>query len=259
MEHAAWRYVTTSSLADKLAGPADSDTWQSQPAGLRLVAPGRPPELDVVERGLRGNHSIHALRRPKRRAELVHTFMHHELQAAELMCWALLAFPETPRAFRRGLLAICRDEVRHMAMYRAYLQDLGFDFGDFPVRDWFWERVPSCPDPCAFVATLGIGFEGGNLDHTQRFARRLRAAGDEAGAVLQECVGREEVAHVRFALKWYRRWAHDETFATWQAALPQPLSPLLMRGRPIDQERREQAGLSRAFIAALAAYREDLA
>ncbi len=183
--------------------------------------------------------------------------MHHELQAAELMCWAVLAFPDTPREFRRGLMAICHDEVRHMAMYRAYLRDLGYDYGDFPVRDWFWERVPRCPDAHSFVATLGIGFEGGNLDHTQRFAARLRAAGDEAGAQLQEKVGLEEIAHVRFALRWYRQWSDDDSFDLWRAALPLPLSPVLMRGRPLDRERRRQAGLGDAFIDALDRWRHE--
>ena len=56
-----------------------------------------------------------AIRVPKRRAELLHTFLHHELQAAELMCWAILAFPETPEAFRLGLLGVARDEIRAAA------------------------------------------------------------------------------------------------------------------------------------------------
>lgn len=253
VEHAAWRYVTTCSLAEKLAGPAACEAWEDTPPVRRVDAPGRPPELDVVGRAPRLRHSAHALRSPRRRAEMVHTFLHHELQAAELMCWALLAFPDTPRAFRRGLMGICRDEVRHMGMYRSYLQELGHDFGDFPVRDWFWDRVPGCQDARAFVATLGIGFEGGNLDHTRRFAERLRAAGDEAGAALQEKVGREEVAHVRFALRWYRTWSDDEGFDGWREALPSPLSPILMRGRPLDRDRRREAGMSDAFIDAIEA------
>jgi hypothetical protein len=101
-----------------------------------------------------------ALRAPERRARIAHTFLHHELQAAELMCWAILAFPRSPEKFRLGLAKIACDEVRHMGMYADYLASLGFAFGDFPVRDWFWERVPSAETPAHFVATMGMGFEG---------------------------------------------------------------------------------------------------
>ncbi len=57
-----------------------------------------------------------------------------------------------------------------------------------------------------FVAALGIGLEGANLDHTARFAERFRAVGDEAGAALQERICAEEVPHVRFAASWFARW-----------------------------------------------------
>src|SRR6202020_2570867 len=107
-------------------------------------------------------------------------------------------FSNTPRAFRVALLRILLDEVRHMQMYEKYLNELGYTFGDFPVRDWFWDRVPHAPTAPHFVALMGIGFEGGNLDHTQRFAERFRAVGDERGALLQETVGEEEIPHVRF-------------------------------------------------------------
>src|SRR4051812_17966955 len=147
---------------------------------LRLTTPGRPPELVAARRGER-TPKQEALEQPHYRARTLHTFLHHELQAAELMCWAILAFPAAPPSFRSGLAKIARDEVRHMRMYRDYLVTLGHAFGDFPVRDWFWERVPASKTPAHFVATLGMGFEGGNLDHTARFRDRFRASGDRRG------------------------------------------------------------------------------
>lgn len=184
----------------------------------------------------------------------MHTFFHHELQAAELMCWALLAFPETPRAFRRGLMAIADDEIRHMAAYADHLARLGFAVGDFGVRDWFWERVSTVASPVAFVALLGVGFEGANLDHSARFARLFREAGDEVGAALQERVGREEEPHVRFAIQWFERWAGGLEWERWLAHLPAPLTPIVMRGKPIMRDARRRAGMSDAFVEALARY-----
>ena len=75
--------------------------------------------------------------------------------------------------------------------------------GRFTVRDWFWERIPACATPASFVATMGLGFESANLEHTASFAARFREAGDEEGARVQELVGREEIAHVRFGARWF--------------------------------------------------------
>src|SRR4051794_37788009 len=82
----AWDYVRATTLAAKLAPPPLPRRWAEPFAGTRIEAPGRPPELRV-EPGGRKTPSTAALRDPRRRAELFHTFMHHELQAAELMGW----------------------------------------------------------------------------------------------------------------------------------------------------------------------------
>lgn len=252
-EAAALRYLTTRDLEEKQTPLPRDLPW----SGWRLpvaakLAPGRPVRLEVVAKAPKGP-SAGALRRPEARAQLIHTFWHHELQAAELFCWAALRFPDTPEEFRRGLLALCRDEIRHMGLYRDYLADHGVAIGDHPVRDWFWERIPRCTTPRAFVATLGIGFEGGNLDHTRRFAEIFRAHGDERGAELQDKVGREEVAHVRFAWRWFHTFG-DGGFDAWAEALPDPLSPLLMRGRPLHRAARRRAGIDEIFLDALETY-----
>jgi uncharacterized ferritin-like protein (DUF455 family) len=247
IERWAWEYVTSTSLDHKRAPPPPPRVLAHGAPPLRLARPGRPPELRVTTRAPK-SPGPEALRAPERRAALVHTFLHHELQAAELMCWAILAFPETPEAFRLGLLGVARDEIRHLGLYEEQLGALGVGLGAFPVRDWFWERVPRVASPLGFVATFGMGLEGANLDHTARFAGRFRAAGDEAGAALQERVCAEEIPHVRFARTWFARWAATDTFSSWSGALPPPLSPLLMRGAPLNRAARLEAGFSPPFV-----------
>ena len=182
---------------------------------------------------------------------MLHTFLHHELQAAELMCWAVLAFPDTPGSFRRGLLAICQDEIRHMRMYGAHIRALGHALGEFPVRDWFWERAPAAQSALEFIALMGLGFEAGNIDHSERFAAMFREVGDTRGADLQDVVGEEEVRHVAFAAHWFRTFSGDLTFARWTQALPSPLSPMVMRGKPLNRDKRLRAGLDEAFLSEL--------
>jgi uncharacterized ferritin-like protein (DUF455 family) len=247
VERWAWDYVRSVSLAHKLAPPPVPRAWESAPPSRRIDAPGRPVELAPATKRAK-TPGAEALRDPRRRAELLHVFLHHELQAAELMCRALLLFVDREPSFRRGLLRIALDEVRHMGLYEAHLRALGSRYGAFAVRDWFWERVPAAESAIELVALLGIGFEGANLDHTRRFAELFRAAGDEEGARLQELVGEEEVPHVRFATRWLERWTGAPVeFESWRARLPAPLTPIVMRGAPIDRERRARAGLDEAF------------
>ncbi|WP_437487123.1 DUF455 family protein [Sorangium sp. So ce1014] len=273
VERWAWDYVLSTDLAHKLEPPPVPSVWEPAPAPLRRLArPGRPAELRISERALK-SPGPEALRNPARRAQLFHAFLHHELQAAELMAWALLAFPETPRAFRGGLVRIALDEARHMRLYAAYLAAIGHRFGDFPVRDWFWSRVPAAASPAQFVAVMGMGLEGGNLDHTARFAERFRAIGDAEGAALTERVRAEEIPHVRFGVRWFRRFTQapgdaspqaqgsaspqaQGDFETWVRHIPPPLSPLLMRGDPMNRRDRSRSGLSEPFLDALASWTE---
>jgi uncharacterized ferritin-like protein (DUF455 family) len=249
----AWDYVLSATLEGKLSPPPVPERWEID-APVRLIeAPGRPPELRIVAKAAktRGLRSAHG------RARALHTFLHHELQAAELMAWAVLAYPETPLEFRAGLVRIALDEIRHMHMYAKEIARLGHAVGEFTVRDWFWERIPRCADAASFVAAMGLGFESANLEHTAAYAARFREAGDEEGARVQEIIGREEIAHVRFGARWFETFTGALDFESWKSALPPPLSPLLMRGRPIQRDARRRAGQSEAFLDQLDAWQPD--
>ncbi len=252
----AWAlaYIRSTEVAAKCADPgpllelepcADLDK-----SARRELRPGRPPQLEVLARSRRSIHP-RGLDDPRLRAEVLHAFWHHELQAAELMAWALLVFADAPRAFRLGLFRIARDEIRHMGLYQREVERLGYDIGDFPVRDWFWQRVPQCESPLDFVAIMGLGLEAANLDHSQRFARAFAEAGDDAAAEVQRLVAREEIGHVRFGVTWFRALHGAFDFEAWRAQLVAPLSPMLFRGAEVDRVARSDAGMDDAFLDAL--------
>ncbi len=251
----AWirAYIEARDLRQKLELPAGPlAAGQPVPGPLRLGGPGRDPGLRVSPRADRIPRPG-ALREASAVARLLHVFTHHEVQAAELCGWAILAFPETPAAFRDGLFAIMLDEVRHAASYATRLEELGSAYGVHAVRDWFWERTLGCERPLQYVALMGLGFEGGNLEHAQRFEQLLREAGDEHSAALVARVGREEVAHVHFAARWFSTWTGavpgtGPDFDRWVAELPPPLTPAVLRGHPLDRARRARAGLSETFL-----------
>lgn len=253
VERWAWDYILASTLAAKVAPPAPPERWEEKPPVRRLEVPGRPVELRVVAKAAK----TRGLSAASGRARALHTFWHHELQAAELMAWAILAFPETPREFRAGLARIALDEIRHMRLYAKQIERLEYSIGQVGVRDWFWERIPRCADAASFVATMGLGVESANLEHTTSFAARFREAGDEEGARVQELIGREEIGHVRFGARWFEVFTGGVDFDTWKRALPPPLSPMLMRGRPLHRDARLKAGQPERFIDELDAWQPE--
>ena len=255
----AWAeaYIESVSLAFKVAPPVPPVQFLDGAVSRRLPAPGRPRELVVVARAKKSPRPG-ALVRPEARAALLHTFWHHELQAAELFAWAILAFPETPEAFRRGLLGILLEELGHMRLFQREIERLGFSIGAFPVRDWFWQRVPSVETPLSFLALVGLGLESANLDHSANYALHFEAAGDRSAAAVERQVGADEERHVDFARHWFGEFTGSELdFDSWCEALPAPLSPLLFRGKQIDRDARARAGIDASFLDALEAWQPD--
>lgn len=249
----AWAraYVDSRDLTTKLAPPEPPARWATADDGWVPApnAPGRPPELVVVTKVRRSRVATGSW---ESRARLLHTFMHHELQAAELMAWAILRFPDTEPAFRRGLLAICKDEIRHLKAYADLLTRRSVVLGSYPVRDWFWERVPTCKTPLQFVSLMGLGVEAANLEHAARFASEFAAAGDQEAAALQCQVEADEINHVAFGRFWFERFAGSLEFEAWRRQLPPPLSPLLMRSLPLNFASRGKAGINPEFLRQLA-------
>jgi uncharacterized ferritin-like protein (DUF455 family) len=254
VERWAWDLVSTTDLSAKLHPPEPPQVWSWAPQRWAPSVPGRPPQL-VQREGRKKAVRPGSLKHLAKRADVIHTFLHHELQAAELLAWAILAFPEAPVAFRRGLLAICKDELRHVGLYEQHLQTLGVPFGTLSVNDWFWRRVPveNCT-ATQFVARLGVGFEGGNLDHGARFTAHFQDAGDARAAQIQAQIVEEEVAHAAFGLHWFQSFTGGCDFDTWRAMLPLPIGPSMTRGKPINREARARAGYSEAFLNSLEAW-----
>ena len=151
-------------------------------------------------------------------------------------------------------MGICLDEIRHMNLYREHIEALGCSIGDFGVRDWFWRRVPACPTKLSFVSVMGMGLEAANIEYAADFAERFRVVGDVTGAAIQDRIAKEELGHVSFATRWFKRWTGGCDFERWSLELPAPFSPWVMHGNPIAESARSQAGMSEEFIRALRAY-----
>jgi uncharacterized ferritin-like protein (DUF455 family) len=247
----AERIVSSCELADKLAPPPPDLELADPLAALRLAAPGRPPTLRIVPVKRAVVPPASGMHDPAQRARILHALANHELQAIELFAWALLAFPDTPPLFRRGLLAILADEQRHFTLYTTRLAAFATQFGDHPVTGHFWNKLDHLATPLHFICAMGLTFENANLDFATDYAQAARACGDTQTAAVLDQVHTDEIAHVHFAWTWLRRLSPPEAdpWQTYLAHTRPPLGPRRARGKNFDAEARRRAGFSPDFIA----------
>jgi uncharacterized ferritin-like protein (DUF455 family) len=193
------------------------------------------------------------LERETERGKLLHFFANHELLATELMALVLLRFPDAPAAFRTGVYQTLKDEQEHTQLYLARMKDCGIHFGELPVSGYFWRSVSVMENPMDYVSSLCLTFEQANLDFARHYARGFADIGDNETSRLLEKIYRDEIGHVAYGLKWFRRWKNPGE-SDWEAFCRQlkfPLSPQRAKGITLNVAGRRAAGLDAHFIAEL--------
>jgi uncharacterized ferritin-like protein (DUF455 family) len=242
-------------LEGKLRPPPDRLSDDEPGEATRPAGPARPADLALRVGGDVRVPPAKAWSDPAQRVRILHALANHELQAAELFAWAVLAFPDAPKEMRRGWVRVLSDEQRHCGMYVARLSALGSRFGAFPVSGHFWRKAKDLTTPLRFTCALGMTFENANLDFTGDYVAAARAAGDELSAQVLLAVHADEVHHVRFAWEGLVR-LKDPGQSAWDAYVANvapPHGPRRARGAAFDRGAREAAGFDEDFIARLEA------
>lgn len=251
----AERVLFATTLEEKLQSP---DAISDEHPGSSIAAPAmpdRPAGLQFKSQASAKSEfpGLGALEHESERGRLLHFFANHELLATELMALVLLRFPDAPAAFRRGVLQTLKDEQEHTRLYIERMRACGIEFGELPVSGYFWRAVSGMENPIDYVAGLSLTFEQANLDFARHFATGFGKVGDTDTAALLEKIYRDEIMHVAYGLKWFRRWKNPNE-SDWEAfcrQLKYPLSPQRAKGIALNVEGRKAAGLDAQFIAEL--------
>lgn len=186
-----------------------------------------------------------------KRAVCLHRFAGHELLAVEIMAFTLLAFPEAPKHFRRGLANTLKEEQWHVQLYMNRLEAMGVKFGDMPLYRHFWKHTPFIRSPMHYVSIMSLTFEMANLDFAPMYGKSFLHFGDKESAQLMATILKDEISHVSFGLNWLRKMKeNDESeWDTWEKTLATTLlSPKRAKGFCLHEEHRRQAGIPQDWI-----------
>lgn len=225
-------------------------------AGPVLQDPGRParPEL-VAPRDL-------ARRRPtgiRGRAALIHAVAHIEFNAINLAWDAVQRFRDLPAAFYADWVRVAAEESEHFGLMRGRLQDLGFDYGDFPAHDGLWDMARrTAHDPLVRMALVPRVLEARGLDVTPGMIERLRAGGDTETADRLGIILRDEVGHVAAGTRWFRALCAERGLDPESVFFE--LLATHLRGEircPLNLPDRERAGFEAAELERLSALCAD--
>lgn len=246
------------SLTEKLITPAQWEDDQRGKGQQLPNLPGRPVELQFGHATAGKNHFPNAqeMADPHQRGVVLHFFANHELLALELMALALLKFPDAPPSFRLGIARTMVEEQKHLQLYLQRMKELGVQFGEVPVNDFFWQCLHGMRTPEEYVTGMCLTFEQANLDFSLYYQKLFQKMGDTATAAIMDIVYREEIGHVKHGVVWFERLRqHQKSF--WEeyvTSLQLPLSPARAKGTLFAADGRREAGLDQDYIQHLQAY-----
>ncbi len=253
MELREWaeRILSADTLEEKLLEPG---YWTDETPGSPLFwnEPSRPPSMQFRRHSRKEVlPSFAELAHPDKRAICLHRFAGHELLAVEIMAYALLAFPQTPRSFRLGIAYTLKEEQEHVRLYIKRLEALGLKFGDLPLYRHFWNSTPYLKNPVQYVSVMSLTFEMANLDFAPIYGAHFASHGDSASSQLMTRILDDEIGHVSFGWNWLKKWKQEgeDLWQMWTRALPPKMEIKRARGPQFFAEHRKEAGISEDWIA----------
>lgn len=212
--------------------------------------PGRNEKIQCSEKRLkfpRGHfHEV------EKKAMALHSFANHELLAIEMMACALLIYPsDTPELvrFKRGVIASLKDEQKHFQLYIHRLNQLGYEFGDFPINDFFWSQMHNLKTPSQYLAVMSLTFEAANLDFAHFYKHVFLELGDQQTANILDIVLDDEVGHVNLGVHYLSKWKGSMSlWDYYNESLPFPITPARAKGKSFVEHVRKKAKMDEDFI-----------
>jgi uncharacterized ferritin-like protein (DUF455 family) len=225
---------------------------------LTFIKPVRPCDLHFKKKQKKFPNR-EKLKTDEGKAMALSFFANHELLAIEMMAQALLKFPSIDKKVQKTLISTIEDEQVHFSLYRQRMQDLGYEFGDFPVNAFFWNQMSKMNSFSQFYAVVALTFEQANLDFASYYGEIFHEMGDSKTAAIFKVVYDDEIKHVARGRKHLDSEISDseELWHHYTGLLPENVTPNRAKGIIFNRVAREKAGLSDSYINNLESYTDS--
>lgn len=254
MELREWAQIILSAetIEGKLICPAELTDNQPGPP-LLWEEPVRPPGMSFKRKSREEKLPIFPeLCDPDKRAVCLHRFAGHELLAVEVMAFTLLAFPDAPKTFRKGLAHTLKEEQGHVKLYIDRMACFDVHFGDLPLYRHFWKHTSYIRSPKDYVCMMSLTMEMANLDFAPMFGKMFSLHGDHESAALMGQILKDEIGHVGFGWNWLKRFnpGNLNEWDVWESTLASlMLTPKRAKGKAlVDPTTRLKAGIPEDWI-----------
>lgn len=245
----AKQILCSENLEDKLFTPTlITDLDPGEPLFWQM--PARSPNMTFSRRAKKDKLPKNSLDKDEHRAICLHRFAGHELLAVEIMAYALLAFPNAPKSFRKGLIRTLLEEQEHVRLYQNQLKRFNCQLGDMPLYKHFWKLTPFMTDISKYVSITSLTLEMANLDFAPYYGMLFDKAHDTEASMLMKRIYTDEIKHVAFGYGWLKKYQNKELspLNEWLSHLPDLVEPKRAKGPLFNVEGRQKAGLDNDYI-----------
>lgn len=212
--------------------------------------PERPELLPPAQMPKRGKFGSE-----RGRIALWHSLAHIEFVAIDLALDMAGRFGnEMGREFVSDFLSVAADEAMHFALLARKLESLGSHYGALPAHGGLWQAAHETRgDVAARLAIVPMVLEARGLDVTPATLDRVEAAGDEHGARILSRILDDEIRHVRFGAKHFKKVSNSrgkDAPTMWKSLVREHFRGAIKP--PFNDSARLAAGLSRDFYEGVA-------
>jgi len=259
LRQAAVNWLENTSPISKAAGVKNlNEAWLAGQLALDAAArlaepaaiPGRPARPVLVSPLEVGKRSM---RTPEGRAALIHALAHIEFNAINLALDAVWRFADMPVQYYADWLKVAAEEAYHFSLLNGYLQNMGYEYGDFNAHNSLWEMAERTQgDVLARMALVPRTMEARGLDASPPLRNKFVQIGDMDAAGILEIILRDEIGHVAIGNHWFNWLCGQrglEPIAVYEALAKQYHAPAMRK--PLNLEARRKAGFTEEELALL--------